>query len=111
MTGKAKINGAVKGRGIVNGGVRCVGGGATRGRGRGAGKLDNQQNGRGATRGGVATIGRGAGRGGGEGTGGPFVSMYQHYVLIFSWNNALQRTWSVHFGWKVLPKCQLLVSI
>lgn len=65
----------------------------------------------GATRGGVATIGRGAGRGGGEGTGGPFVSMYQHYVLIFSWNNALQRTWSVHFGWKVLPKCQLLVSI
>jgi len=41
-------------------------------------------------RGGGVTTGRGAGRGGAEGAGGkPPVSMYQNFVLLLSWNDAL----------------------
>jgi hypothetical protein len=45
---------------------------------------------RGVTRGRGVTTGKGAGRGRGEGaSGGPLVSLYQNFVLLLSWNDAL----------------------
>ena len=82
----------------------------------GAGKRDNQPNDR-VTRGGDVMTGRGAGKAEVKvprrwaprcRAGGPLVSVYQTFVLLFSCNDdALQPSRSVCFGWKIPPKCQL----
>ena len=52
-------------------------------------KCESQPNERGATRGGGVMRGRCVGRGRGEGASGPLVSVYQKFVLLFSWKTRM----------------------